>query len=298
MKKWCTAARLCAGAALLGISAICAADSGTTNSSAAAALKQTLRARYPEVTVVDVKPGPIPGWYEVFTGKQLVYSDAAGDHLFVGKLLDTRTREDLAAEQLEKRLTINFESLPFESAIKIVRGSGVHRLALFEDPDCPYCHALEQQLAGVRDVTLYVFLFPLPELHPQARAHALAIWCAPDRAAAWAHWMQESKAPGASECSGDPIDQLQSIGAGLYVTSTPTIFLPSGQRIQGTVDAEGLRKLLESPENGAAAQPPSADQSRPATDKNHGDVTPATSVPADPPTAAARGLAAQSSAQP
>jgi thiol:disulfide interchange protein DsbC len=235
-----TLTRICAAAALLLIGRICGADSNPVD-----IVRNAVHAGYPDVTIVDVRPAPIPGWYEVFTGNQLVYSDASGGHLFVGKLLETQTHKDLAAEQLEKRLTIDFQSLPFERAIKIVKGDGSHRLALFEDPDCPFCQQLEHRLTGIHDVTLYVFLYPFAELHPQARVHAHAIWCAPDPAAAWTHWMLEHKDPGSAECSGDPIDQLQSVGKALYVSSTPTIFLPSGQRIEGVVDAAQLQKLLE-----------------------------------------------------
>ena len=234
--------RLCAAIAPLVIGRICTAESSPVD-----VVRNSVHAGYPDVTIVDVRPAPIPGWYEVFTGSQLVYSDASGGHLFVGKLLETQTHKDLAEEELERRLTIDFQNLPFERAIKIVKGNGTHRLALFEDPDCPFCQQLEHRLADVHDVTLYVFLYPFAELHPQARAHAHAIWCAPDPAAAWTHWMLEHKDPGPGNCSSDPIDQLQSVGKAIFVTSTPTIFLPSGQRIEGVVEAAQLQKLLEAP---------------------------------------------------
>src|SRR5215469_16754932 len=116
MSKRCIALPLCAGFAFLLVAAISSADNSSTET-----VRSTIHARYPEVTIKDVQPAPIAGWYEVFTGTQLVYSDATGDHLFVGKLLDTQTRKDLAAEELDRRLTIDFSSLPFERAIKIVR---------------------------------------------------------------------------------------------------------------------------------------------------------------------------------
>jgi thiol:disulfide interchange protein DsbC len=231
--------------------------------SALDAVRDTIQARYPELTIKDVRPAPIAGWYEVFTGNQLVYSDASADHLFVGKLLDTQTHKDLAAEELQKRLAIDFESLPFEQAIKIVKGNGTHRLALFEDPDCPFCRQLEHQLANLHDVTLYVFLFPLVELHPQARTHAHAIWCAPDRSAAWTQWMLERRAPGPAECTGDPIEQLQGVGAALNIQGTPTLFLPSGSRLQGVVATEELQRLLEMPAAAGAEANSVADKQAP-----------------------------------
>jgi thiol:disulfide interchange protein DsbC len=206
-------------------------------------IRKNIHERFPDLKIQDVRPSLLPGWYEVFTGTQLAYSDATGDHLFVGKLIDTHTHADLAAEELDKRLTIDFDKLPFDRAIKIVKGDGSRKLALFEDPDCPFCQQLEHEIAGVTNVTLYVFLFPITELHPDSRNHAHAIWCAPDRGVAWTHWMLEHKYPDSSDCK-DPIDQLQALGNDLNVTGTPTYFLASGKRLQGVLTASKLQELL------------------------------------------------------
>jgi thiol:disulfide interchange protein DsbC len=234
--------------ALLGVATFLVSLSGSAAGTAPSRVEDLtarLHSRFPQLKIEDVRPASFMGLYEVFTGSQLVYSDASGDHLFVGKLIDTKTQVDLAAERLETRLSIDFDQLPFDRAIKIVKGNGTHRLALFEDPDCPYCRKLEQELAGVNDATLYVFLFPLAELHPGAREHALSIWCAPDRASAWTHWMLERQEPSAATCPADPIDQLQALGTNLNVVGTPTIFLESGRRLQGVVPATKLQTLLE-----------------------------------------------------
>jgi thiol:disulfide interchange protein DsbC len=216
-------------------------------------VRRNLKERYPQLEVKDIRSSPLPGWYEVFTGTQLAYSDATADHLFVGKLIDTRTKEDLAARELQARLAIDFQQLPFDRAIKIIKGDGSRRLALFEDPDCPFCQQLEHQLAQVDNVTVYVFLFPLVELHPQARVHAHAIWCAQDRGDAWTHWMLDRKDPGSAQCKSDPIDQLQTAGIALNVTGTPTWFTSSGKRFEGVLSAAQLEQVLSPPKGDAAA---------------------------------------------
>ena len=246
----------------LALSASLAAAEGTNPGDT---VEHGLHAQYPQLKIQDVRPAPLPGLYEVFTGTELVYSDATGDHVFVGKLIDTHTHKDLSAEALDDRLAIDFQKLPFERAIKIVKGDGSRRLALFEDPDCPYCQQFEHELANVNNVTLYVFLFPLSELHPQARAHAHSIWCAPDRAGAWSHWMLEHKDPASPECSGDPLDQLQTLGAGLNVTATPTLYLANGRRIQGVVTATKLEELLNSLAGDATAASNRANSASPAS---------------------------------
>lgn len=244
-RAWRAAAAAALGFCSVVASAAALADADT--------VRKSLHEQFPQLKIEDVRSSPLPGWYEVFTGSQLVYSDATADHLFVGKLIDTHTKKDLAAEQLENRLIIDFQKLPFESAIKIVKGDGSRHLALFEDPDCPFCQQLEHELTNVNNVTLYVFLFPLAELHPQARVHAHAIWCARDRGDAWTHWMLERKDPGSAQCKSDPIDQLQTLGSDLNVTGTPTFFFPNGKRIEGMVAAAKMEELLVSSQAGAAA---------------------------------------------
>ena len=111
---------LAACAALIAVSSIAAEPSRDVP----AQLSKTLHERYPEVPIVDVRPGPMAGLYEVYTGTAIVYSDASGEHLFAGEMIETKTRRSLTAESLEARNTIDFSSLPLDMAIKEVRGDG------------------------------------------------------------------------------------------------------------------------------------------------------------------------------
>jgi len=210
----------------------------------ASTLRHTLEQRFPKVKIDDVRPAPLAGLYQIIAGGQVAYTDSAGDYLFVGRLMDTRTRHDLSAEYLDAHSSIDFRKLPFDKAIKIVKGDGRRQLAMFADPDCPYCQQLEKDLRGVTDLTVYVFLFPLKTLHPDADAHAHAIWCSPDRPAAWTGWMLDRKPPSGSTCAGDPIDSIQTLASTLQISSTPTLFLENGHRIGGAVSADELQRLL------------------------------------------------------
>lgn len=211
---------------------------------AAAAIRQNVESRFPGAQVLDVQPSPIPGVYEVFMGDQIVYSDATGDYLMVGSMVDTQTKENLTEARLNDRGRVDFKTLPLSQAIKVVKGNGSRVFAVFSDPDCPFCQQLEKTLLSVTDITMYVFLYPIASLHPQAPAKAHAIWCAPDRAQAWSQWMHEKKLPPARTCSGDPIDALQKLGDKLHVNSTPTMFFANGRRVAGAIPAAELEKDL------------------------------------------------------
>ncbi len=215
-----------------------------TLGAAIVAIKKTIESRFAGVKVLDVKPSPISGLYEVYLGDRIVYSDAMGDHVIVGSLIDSRTQTDITQADLDERGAIDFKSLPFDKAIKITKGSGAYKLAVFEDPDCPFCQKLEKELAAINDTTVYVFLFPIDTLHPQATLHSREIWCAPDRVLAWTQWLTQRKSPGNSSCKGDPVEALAKLGDQLHINGTPTMFFASGKRIPGAISTDEIKKLL------------------------------------------------------
>ena len=210
-------------------------------------IKQTLESRFPDQQILGIRESPVPGIYEVFTGASVFHTDATASYIFAGSLIDTRTREDLNAGRVDELNAIDFQALPFDQAIKVVKGNGSRKLAVFTDPDCPYCRRLEQELQSVSDATIYTFLYPLERLHPQAPARARAIWCAENPVEAWNQWMLEKKDPPAATCKDDPIDELQALGSRLYIRATPTIYLANGRRLSGVLQAAQIEQLLNDP---------------------------------------------------
>jgi thiol:disulfide interchange protein DsbC len=209
-----------------------------------ATLRHTIESRFPGTRVLDVRPSPIPGLFELFMGDQIVYADATGKYVLVGSMLDTENKENLTNASMNDRGRIDFKTLPVKDAIKVVKGNGSRVFAVFSDPDCPYCQQLEKSLLSVNDYTMYVYLFPIAALHPQAPMKAHALWCAPDRAQAWRDWMQDKKLPATKTCSGDPIDSLQKLSDTLHINSTPTLFFANGTRLAGALPAADIEKKL------------------------------------------------------
>ena len=134
-----------------------------------AAIRQAFAERYPHVAIKSVAVTAIPGLYEVFAGGQIVYADERGDYLLKGPLLDTREKLNVTERRLEVLKAVKFDTLPFEQSIAIKQGRGERRIAVFADPDCPFCRQLEKELARMDNLTVHVFLLPLAELE-EARA--------------------------------------------------------------------------------------------------------------------------------
>jgi thiol:disulfide interchange protein DsbC len=238
-------------ALLLSLPLLCGVSSGTGIAETTARISRALGERFPNVRIVEINPLPqLGGLYEVVTENEIAYTDANGRFLFVGRIMDTSTREDITAKRWNELRRIDFSSLPLELAIKSVRGDGSRRMAIFADPDCPFCQELEQNMQDITNVTIYTFLYPIESLHPQARAKAVAIWCANNRSAAWSEWMLKRTMPQPVNCKDEPTDRLLELGERLKINSTPALFFMNGNRNDGVLTREELERRLAAADSG------------------------------------------------
>lgn len=211
-----------------------------------ASLKNAVEAAYPQVKVQSINKTPFPGLYEVFVNGQLIYTDENFNFMLAeGRLIDPKNKRDLTAERMSELTKIDVSSLPLDKAIKVVKGNGSRKLIVFSDPDCPYCKKLEQkELLGINDITIYTFLYPLDQLHPDAANKSRAIWCAPDRSKAWQEWILNGQLPKGSASCDTPIDQIADLGRKLNIESTPTLILADGKRMAGAYPTKDIEKAL------------------------------------------------------
>jgi len=125
----------------------------------------------------------------------------------------------------------------------VVKGTGARKIAVFSDPNCPYCKQLETTLKSLDNVTVYTFLYPV--LSPDSSVKSKSIWCSKDRSGAWEGWMLDHTAPtAAASCDTTAIDKNLKLGQSMNVTGTPTVFLADGRRLPGAVPADRLEKEL------------------------------------------------------
>ena len=142
-------------------------------------IRKNLAERLPNLPKIDeISKTPVPGLYEVRIGTEIVYTDEQGNYLIQGSLIDTKTRTDLTEARVAKLTAIDFDTLPMKDAVVIKQGSGARKVAIFADPNCGYCKRFERELASVKDVTIYTFLYPI--LGPDSNAKSRDIWCAKD----------------------------------------------------------------------------------------------------------------------
>lgn len=218
---------------------------------ASAEITRTLSSRLEKIygaqnlKVLSVKTTPIAGLYEVLvTGNQIVYVDSQANYMLAGDLIDINTRKSLTEARLADINKIDFAKLPFDDAIKEVRGNGKRVIAVFADPDCPFCKKLEEEFEQMTDITIYTFLLPIPSLHPQAHEKSVQIWCQKNRTAAWTNWMRHGTVPPTvPECS-NPIAQTIALGEKFGFNGTPTLVFPNGKTTAGYMDKAALEAAI------------------------------------------------------
>ena len=222
-----------------------AASGAMAAPAADAAIRKNLQERLPQLPPIEeIRATAMPGLYEVRVGPAgIFYPDAQGDVLIQGAMMDTKARRNLTEERINALNAIDFSTLPLKDAIVFKSGNGRRKLAVFEDPNCSYCHRLETELAKVKNLTVYMFLYPI--LGPDSTAKSQNIWCAANRTKAWQDWMLRQKTPAAAQCDTAAVQRILEFGRGHRITGTPTIVFEDGRRVSGAMDAAALENMLE-----------------------------------------------------
>jgi thiol:disulfide interchange protein DsbC len=206
-------------------------------------IRKNLAERIPQLGKIDeVRKTEMPGLYEVRIGSDLFYTDAEGNYLINGQLIDTKTKHNLTEERIDRLTAVDFAALPAKDAFTIVRGNGKRKIAVFEDPNCPYCKRFERDLQKVDNVTVYMYLYPI--LGPDSMEKANHIWCAKDKGRTWEDLMVAGKPVPAASCDTAAVARNVEFGRKHKISGTPTLIFVDGTRVPGAVSADQVEKLL------------------------------------------------------
>ena len=212
-----------------------------------ASLKKAIETAYPKFKVDSVVKTPYAGLYEVFMGGQIIYTDEKLSFIIAeGRLVDPKSKKDVTGERLEELTKIDFNSLQLDKAIKIVKGNGSRKLVVFSDVDCPYCKQLERkELSNITDVTIYTFLYPIDQLHPDAANKSRSIWCATNREKAWTDWIMKDQLPLSTGKCEVPLEKVGELARKFGITGTPALIFSDGKRLPGAVPHKEIERYLQ-----------------------------------------------------
>lgn len=207
-------------------------------------LEQRLQERFgSDVHVAHFRKTPYLGLYEFRIGNQMGYTDEKISYIFIGSVLDGKNLNNLTEARLNELNRIPFEQLPLPLALKIVRGNGKRKLAIFEDPNCGYCKLFQKEIRNLSNITIYSFIYPILGQDSVVKAHQ--ILCSANPQTGWQEWMLYGRMPGSKGDCKTSIEQVVKFGEQNNITSTPTIFFANGERVSGAIEIEKVEQIFK-----------------------------------------------------
>ncbi len=202
-------------------------------------VKQTIAAKIKEIASINVEAvekSPIEGIYEIVANKgSIVFYYAPKSELIIfGEIYD-KNKKSLTQEKRDQLQAKKITDIPLDKAIKI--GTGKNKVIEFTDPDCPYCRQAAEYFKN-KNVTKYVYLIPIVQLHPKAEEKAKYILAAEDKVKAYYEVMSGAKdkddlsSQKISKDVNDMYQAQQSIGNKIGITGTPAFWI-NGKYVPG-----------------------------------------------------------------
>jgi thiol:disulfide interchange protein DsbC len=123
-----------------------------------------------------------------------------------------------------------------------------NKVIVFTDPDCPFCGKLHEEIKKVvekrKDIAFYIKLFPLTNLHPDAYWKSKSIICGKSLKLLEDNFKKKSIPKPA--CETDVLDRNIKLAASLGISGTPTLVMPNGSVLTGSLQADKLIELVDS----------------------------------------------------
>ena len=208
----------------------------------AASVQALLVKNYPALNIEQVKKTEVPGIYSGYAGDTVVYISEDAEYVLAGNMIRLKDQENLTKSLMYRPGQVNWKALPLKDAVKTVRGTGKRQLAIFSDPNCPYCKQLEVELNKLNDVTIYTFILPLK---PQSVAPSKQVFCEKDPAYAWSNLIGKGVQPTSTKTCANPIERNIQLARTLGVNGTPAIIFADGAKMLGASPATEIEARLK-----------------------------------------------------
>lgn len=202
-------------------------------------VRENIKKQYPNLKISNIQKTEMPGLYSANLDQQIIYLGEDGQHMLVGSMIRLKDQKNLTKDLVLGQNSIDWKQLSLKDAIKTVKGNGQHVLAVFSDPNCPYCKKLEPELDKLKDVTIYTFIYPLK---PQSIVVSRQVWCAPSQSYSWKKLIEQGIKPTVASCA-NPIDRNLELGRKLGFNATPTLIFANGFKLVGARSAEEIQEV-------------------------------------------------------
>lgn len=211
---------------------------------------ETLKSVIPDIKVLEVKPGPLLGIWEIdllAQGKKgLLYLDYSKQKIFNGAVFGIKDRRNYTEESFSQLNRVDAASISLDNSLVLGDKNARIRIIVFSDPDCPYCGKLHQAMKQVlekrKDIAFYIKLYPLP-MHKDAYAKAKAIVC--ENSLSLLDDAFAGKELPKPKCETAVVDDNIKLAQSLGISGTPALIYPDGTLVPGFIDADKIISTLD-----------------------------------------------------
>ena len=203
-------------------------------------VKSSLAKQHPNLKIENIQTTDMKGIYSGSMDGQVVYVGEDAQHILMGSMFRLSDQKNLTKDLVLKQNSIDWKKLPLQDAVKMVRGNGKRQIAVFSDPNCPYCKQLENELSKLNDVTIYTFIYPIKT---QSIAVSKQVFCEKDPALAWSNLIAKGIQPSSKKTCTNPIERNLSLGKSLGLNGTPAIIFSNGFKVMGAYPAQEIEKM-------------------------------------------------------
>ncbi|TCH60962.1 DsbC family protein [Acinetobacter sp. ANC 4862] len=203
-------------------------------------VKSNLTKQHPKLNIENIQATDMKGIYSGSMDGQVVYVGEDAQHILVGSMYRLSDQKNLTKDLVLKENSIDWKKLPLQDAVKSVRGNGKRQIAIFSDPNCPYCKQLETELSKLNDVTIYTFIYPIKN---QSIAVSKQVFCEKAPALAWSNLISKGIQPSSKKTCANPIERNLSLGKSLGLNGTPAIIFSNGFKVMGAHPAQEIEKM-------------------------------------------------------
>ncbi|WP_323061200.1 disulfide isomerase DsbC N-terminal domain-containing protein [Aeromonas hydrophila] len=201
-------------------------------------LKQTIEQRL-GVQVYLVDETPMPGLYMLGTAQGLLYTDARGDYVLQGTMLDlAHDMKNLTMLGLRQQRQLALAQIG-ERRVQLRAEQERHRVTLFTDLACSSCRTTLEELPVLQARGVSVQLLPVLGTFADL-AEAQARWCDP-RQFGGLDLSDRLPETGCNEILAHHIGLSQWLG----IKVLPSWVLPNGDLVRGYQSPEQLLKILD-----------------------------------------------------
>lgn len=223
-------------------------------------VKELLIRQVPELEVVAVREGRIPGLYEVdLMPPQTIFVSEDGEHIIAGDLFRimgpsgiVNLSEQMRAERMAELDKFRKDTLASFDESKMVVFSPAEdkvksTITVFTDTTCGFCRKLHRDVPELNRLGIAVryMAWPRGGLDSAGYDVMVSAWCAEDPAKALT-LAKLGKAIEPASCDS-PVEEEYKLGQQFGINATPAVVLEDGSMVLGYRDARTLAQSVGIP---------------------------------------------------